>query len=241
MFKGQQIHNWIWKWHILAGLFSLPFIFLLAVTGAIYLFKGDYEQQAYKEVQQVSVSGPRLSYEQLFDSATEAALLNGQPLPSKMILPNGLEQAVEFQSGRHSSKRSTYVDPYSGEVTGSWAVSDTLMQKVRKLHGELLLGKQGTLVIELVASWMVVLIITGIYVWWPKGKSGVKGLFTVRFNAGKRTLYRDLHAVTGFWLSAFLLVILAGGMPWTEYFGSNYKWVRDNTGSGYPSATTAVV
>ncbi|MFD2178617.1 PepSY-associated TM helix domain-containing protein [Veronia pacifica] len=236
MFKGKQLHNWIWKWHILAGLFSLPFLFLLSVTGAIYLFKGDYEQSAYRDVIQVEKSGERLSYQQLLENATTAAKAESSKKPSKIILPQSETDAVEFQSGRFSSKRSTYVDPYSGEVTGSWAVSDTLMQKVRKLHGELLLGKQGTLVIELVASWLVVLVITGVYVWWPRGQRGIRGLFTVRFNAGKRVMYRDLHAVTGFWVSGFLLLILAGGMPWTEVFGSNFKWLRDNTGSGYPSA-----
>nr|WP_305814023.1 hypothetical protein [Photobacterium leiognathi] len=40
------------------------------------------------------------------------------------------------------------MDPYTGDVTGQFARNDTLMQKVRKLHGELLLGKKGRWVIE---------------------------------------------------------------------------------------------
>ena len=33
------LNSWLWKWHFIAGLISLPFVFLLAVTGGIYLFK----------------------------------------------------------------------------------------------------------------------------------------------------------------------------------------------------------
>jgi uncharacterized iron-regulated membrane protein len=46
--------------------------------------------------------------------------------------------------------------------------------------------------------------------------------------------WRDVHAVFGFWLSAFLLAVVAGGMPWTDVFGSNLKWVQTQTDTGYP-------
>jgi uncharacterized iron-regulated membrane protein len=105
---------------------------------------------------------------------------------------------------------------------------------VRKLHGELLLDKVGTTVVELVASWFIVLILTGLYVWWPKKGTGLGGFITIRFSRGKRILFRDLHSVTGFWLSIFLLMILAGGMPWTDVFGDQLKWVQKQTNSGFP-------
>jgi uncharacterized iron-regulated membrane protein len=44
-----------------------------------------------------------------------------------------------------------------------------------------------------------------------------------------------LHAVSGFWLSILLLIVLAGGLPWTDVFGSNFKWLQDVTNTGYPS------
>jgi uncharacterized iron-regulated membrane protein len=47
-------------------------------------------------------------------------------------------------------------------------------------------------------------------------------------------LYRDIHAVTGFWFSLLLLLVLAGGLPWTDVFGSNFKWFQDVTNTGYP-------
>ncbi|MCG3864269.1 MULTISPECIES: PepSY domain-containing protein [unclassified Photobacterium] len=235
MIGARNIHNWLWRWHIIAGIISLPFIFLLSVTGAVYLFKTDYEQQAYKNVTNVdSSSSSSLSYQQQYLAAKQAAIENNVPIPTKMVLPEQMNTATKFIAGRFSSESYIYVDRYTGEVTGLFARKDTLMQKVRKFHGELLLGKSGSWITELIASWLVVLIITGLYLFFPRSISGIKSLFIVRVKQGKRIFYRDLHTVSGFWLSMALLVVLAGGLPWTELFGSNYKLLRDTTETGYP-------
>ena len=33
------LYRTVWRWHFYAGLFVVPFILLLSLTGAIYLFK----------------------------------------------------------------------------------------------------------------------------------------------------------------------------------------------------------
>ncbi|HBM59677.1 MAG TPA: hypothetical protein DD444_10840, partial [Citreicella sp.] len=35
------LYRAIWRWHFIAGLLILPFVLILAVTGAIYLFKDE--------------------------------------------------------------------------------------------------------------------------------------------------------------------------------------------------------
>jgi uncharacterized iron-regulated membrane protein len=32
------LYGAVWRWHFLAGLFALPFLLNLAVTGGLYLF-----------------------------------------------------------------------------------------------------------------------------------------------------------------------------------------------------------
>ncbi|WP_264817762.1 PepSY domain-containing protein, partial [Acidomonas methanolica] len=34
----------VWRWHFFAGLFCLPFVVLLCLTGTIYLFKPQIDQ-----------------------------------------------------------------------------------------------------------------------------------------------------------------------------------------------------
>jgi uncharacterized iron-regulated membrane protein len=43
-----------------------------------------------------------------------------------------------------------------------------------------------------------------------------------------RLFWRDLHAVTGFWGSALLLLMLVSGMTWTGLWGKQYAdlWNR---------------
>ncbi|WP_452598037.1 PepSY-associated TM helix domain-containing protein [Pontimicrobium sp. MEBiC01747] len=233
--KNNKLNQWLWKWHFIAGLVSLPFIILLAITGGIYLFKDNYDGPKQETIKVIKAEGNAISFQKQWKLAKAVA----KKEPNIMVIPNKKNQATEFVSGRFSHKNSVYINPYKGEVSGKISPKDSKMHTVRKLHGELLLGKFGTKIIELIASWMVVLIITGIYVFWPNRKQGLKGFFTVRLKQGKRILFRDLHAVLGFWISLLLLLTLAGGFPWTDVFGANFKWVQKVTNTGYPKTWDA--
>ena len=228
MKKGS--YNWIWKWHMIGGLVSFPVVFILAVSGIIYLFKDHYEEPRHAEVKEVEILDKRLTYQEQLDIAGKSwsRKING------MVIPMKSNQATEFVSGRFSNRSSLFVDPYIGEVTGEIVVKNTDMYKIRKLHGELLTGSFGTKIIELVGSWMIVLIITGLFLFVPRKKRDWVKLFRVRINGPKHVLYRDLHMVGGFWFSIVLLLVLAGGMPWTDVWGEGFKWVQKQTKTGYP-------
>ena len=228
--KNRKLNQWLWKWHFIAGLISLPFVLVLSITGAIYLFKPDVEKDVISSIQNIEKGQQKtVSYKKQFAIATTQL----KKKPNALILHNDATKSTEFVSGRFSHKKSVFINQYTGEFSGEFSPKSIWMHTVRKLHGELLTGKVGTKIIELIASWMVVLILTGLYIWWPFTK-GIKGVFTIRFKDGKRTLFRDLHAVTGFWMSILLLIVLAGGFPWTDVFGSNFKWVQKVTNTGYP-------
>ena len=228
--KNLNLHQWLWKWHFIAGLISLPFMLILALSGVLYLFKDMYEAPNHQKTQEIKAEGSPISYQNQWEIAQKEAIKT----PSQMVLPSSTNQATEFVSGRFSNKSSIFIDPYQAKAKGEIIVKQTFMYKIRKLHGELLLGSYGTKVVELIASWMVVLILTGLYVWFPLKRFSWKGVFTWRISGSKRLFYRDLHVVTGFWVSLLLLIILAGGFPWTDVFGANFKWLQQVTHTGYP-------
>lgn len=229
--KNIRLNAWLWKWHFIAGIISLPFIVLLSVTGGIYLFNADFEQEAKASLQKVEVTENALSFQEQLEFITKEV---GKK-PASVTIPKHKNEATEFVYGRFGKKKSFYVDPYKGTVIGKYAAKDTNMYSVRKLHGELLGGSFGTKIVELIASWMVVLILTGICIWWPVRKWRLKGLFTYRTKVDKRTFFRDVHAVTGFWISILLLLVLAGAFPWTDVVGENFKWLQKVTNTGYPT------
>ncbi|GAB3522035.1 PepSY domain-containing protein [Emticicia fontis] len=227
---SKNIYPWIVKWHFIGGIISAPIVILLATTGLIYLFKDKYEapqKAALTHIEQKTEN--KMSFQEQWQLAKK----EWKKVPSGMIVPQSDNEATEFISGKFSHKSHLYIDPFGQKVKGSININETDMYKVRKLHGELLLGSYGTKVVELVASWMVVLIITGLYLFWPRS-GGIKSFFSVRTNQSKRILFRDIHALAGFWFSFLLLLVLAGGLPWTDVFGKSYQWVQKVTNSGYP-------
>lgn len=226
----KQLNKWMWKWHFISGIILMPLILFLTITGAIYLFKALYEDYSYKTMQYVQFQDKTLSYEKQKELVEK--FISKQT--TNVIISEDKNKATVFEIGKWSGKTSVYINQYTGEIIGSIKVKDTLMYKIKKLHGSLMIGSYGEKIVELVASWMVVLILTGLYIWWPKGDWKLKGLFLIRRDAGKRIFYRDLHAVTAFWMSIFILITLAGGLPWTSVWGEGFKTVQKLTNSGYP-------
>jgi len=225
-----SFYKWIFKWHLIGGIVLLPIILIISITGSIYLFKDKYEQKANDEMTIIPSSNEKVSFQEQY----EAAKKNWEKVPESIVVPVSKNRATEFTSGMFSHKSSIYVNPHNGKIIGKVNLNETDMYKVRKLHGELLSGKVGGAIVELVASWMVVLLITGIFIFWPR-ESGWKGFFRVRWKESKRIIFRDLHAVMGFWFSFVLILILAGGLPWTNIFGKNYAWVQAKLDAGYPA------
>ncbi|UAB82387.1 PepSY domain-containing protein [Marixanthomonas sp. SCSIO 43207] len=234
--KNKKLNQWLWKWHVIAGLISAPFIVLLAITGGIYLFKDTYEKGRKDNVVKVIPSNNIHSYE---EQRNVADSILGKP-HSAMILSFKDSLATQFISGSFGHKNSVYVNPYTNKIIDIIADTDGAMYNIRKLHGELLLGTAGTLIVELIASWIMVLLITGVFVWWPMRNWRLQGFFVPRLNMGKQVLFRDLHAIIAFWISTLLILVLAGAFPWTEVVGSNFKKVQEITNTGFPKSWMGV-
>jgi len=195
--KLEKLNQWMWRWHVIAGLVSLPFVLVLAITGGIYLFKSNIETPIIKSLQGIKVEGKAISFQKQLKIVSRKM----PKVPTAIVLPSEKTQATEFVVGKFSHKNSWFVNPYTGNVNGNFSPEDSWMHIVRKLHGELLGGEIGTKIVELIASWMIVLILTGIYIFWPARKRGWRGFFSIRIKLGRRIMFRDIHAIGGVWIS----------------------------------------
>ncbi len=83
----------------------------------------------------------------------------------------------------------------------------------------------GNLVMELTATWILVLLASGIYLWWPRAIEATKPLLKVRWGKGGRIRWRDLHALTGVVIAVILICYIVSGMTWTRYWGENWRAV----------------
>ena len=92
----------------------------------------------------------------------------------------------------------------------------------KALHGTLLLGAFGDYVIEIVAGFGVLLIVSGVYLWWPRdGKSLRQAFFPAVATAGPRR-WRNLHGAIGAWVAPLLLFFFLSGLAWTPFWGGEF-------------------
>jgi uncharacterized iron-regulated membrane protein len=72
--------------------------------------------------------------------------------------------------------------------------------------------------IEIAASLGMVLIATGLYMWWPRN-AGWRAALIPSVGRGGRAMWRSLHGVVGFWISLFLVFFLISGLSWAGIWG----------------------
>ena len=213
-----SFYNLAWRWHFYAGLFVIPFMILLSLTGIVYLFKPQLDPLLYPELLEVQAAGTPLSADQLLQCLQQA---EPAAVVSKYLPPVNAERSAQFVATLDGRETHLFLDPYSGALLGQQDAQDNLQAIARALHGELLIGTVGDRLIELAAGWGVVLVVSGLYLWWPRGQGGA-GVLWPRLSARGRLLWRDLHAVSGFWGSALLLFMLLTGMTWTGFWGAQF-------------------
>jgi uncharacterized iron-regulated membrane protein len=219
----------VWRWHFYAGLFCVPFILILALTGSIYLFKPQVEAWLDSPYDGNTIDGPLAAPSMLVAQAVEA--VPGSRF-QHFILPQSPGDAVRvIVRDADGASIRVLLHPVSGEVLLQQPESERLMAVIRDIHGELLVGTPGSLAVELAASWAIVMVLTGLYLWWPRDNPGLAGILTIRVRAGGRLFWRDLHSVVGLWVSFFALFLLLTALPWTEVWGDAFKAVREATGT----------
>lgn len=215
----------IWRWHFYAGLFVLPFVLILSVTGAIYLFKPQIDRWEERDFRALSITGAVSADQQL------EAVRNAYPGSrfNHYRMPEHPGDAAMVQMGTSGGAPiEVFVSP-QGEVLGTLDPEQRISGFVGKFHGSLLMGEWGDRLVELVASWTIVMILTGLYLWWPRPFAAAGTLYP-RLTLKGRPLLKDVHRVTGFWIAGFVLVMLASGLPWAGTWGSALSWARAELG-----------
>ncbi|MCY1281053.1 PepSY-associated TM region [compost metagenome] len=222
--KPLDFYNLAWRWHFYAGLFVAPFMILLALTGIIYLFKPQLDQLMYHDLLRVPPGATALGADQQMERLRASY---PQLEISKYLPPSAPDRSAQFVGVHAGREVNLYLDPYSGKLLGSQDARDNLQAIARALHGELMIGTVGDRLVELAAGWGIVLVVSGVYLWWPRGRAG-RGILLPRLGQRGRPLWRELHAVLGFWGSLLLLFMLLSGMTWTGYWGKSFAdvWNR---------------
>lgn len=226
-----SLYRAIWRWHFFAGLLVIPFLLNLAITGSIYLFKDQIADTFYAQRNIVADTGAMLPPQKIVDAALAAA--PGATATSYREAAAGDRSAlVTVSKGGQSTL--VYVNPHNGEVLGSVGSKQEFSWVVKRIHSLEYFGTWTNRIIEIVSGFALILVVTGIYLWWPRRQTG--GVLTVRGTPARRVFWRDLHAVTGAIAGIVIFFLAFSGMPWSGYWGANVNAWLTSHDLGYPAA-----
>ena len=217
----------VWRWHFYAGVFTFPFVIVLAISGSIYLFKPQIEAWIDRPYDNLEIHHPAPVSEQV------QAALSSVPdsTPSGYEFPSTPKSAARVLVRKEGESTRVYVHPETLSILHSVPENQRFMKILFRLHGELLMGDRGSNMVELASSWTIIMIVSGLYLWWPRNAKGLGGVLYPRWKMGSRILWRDLHSVTGVWISTLALFLLMSGLPWAKFWGNYLKTIRTMTGT----------
>ncbi|OWW05087.1 hypothetical protein ATY81_03770 [Rhizobium sp. R72] len=236
--SASDLYRAVWRWHFYAGLLVLPFMITLAITGGLYLFKDEIDAAIHSDLKRVAVQ-PGVNC--AAPSAMVAAALAAHPgIAVKFTDPATPDASAEITVGTEAEgKLAVYVNPYTAKVLGALPDRGTVMWTIRYLHSFKYFESYARMLIEIAAGWSILLVATGIYLWWPRRQTG--GVFSVRGTPKRRVFWRDMHAVTGIFVGFFIVFLAITGMPWSGIWGGKVnEWANGNN-FGYPAGVRVAV
>lgn len=207
-----------WRWHFYAGLYVAPFLIMLAVTGLIMLWTATLFGRDGEKIYTVEPQATVASVSAQAGAATLA--IPGQII--QYIAPRTPEQASLFRINQGDGSFMVAVDPYKAEVLGNWERRNGLYDLADTIHGTLLIGDLGDRLIEIAAGLGIVLVVTGLYLWWPRDGRGFGSVLVPQFPAKGRQLWKSLHLTIGFYASLFLVIFLLSGLTWAGIWGEKF-------------------
>jgi uncharacterized iron-regulated membrane protein len=221
-FSSQLEHRTVWRWHFYAGIFCIPFVLWLSVTGTVFLFHPQIQHLLDRPYDHLAIA-----HRATANAQVQAALaaMPGTTFDS-YELPHSTTAAAQVLVDKGSQQFRVYVHPQTLAILKIDDEDHRVDVFTSRLHGELLLGRYGSWVVELAGSWAVVMILTGLFLWWPANTNRLGGVLYPRLGLGSRAFWKDIHSVTGIYVSFFALFLLFTGLPWAKSWGGYLKAIR---------------
>ncbi|WP_170610814.1 PepSY-associated TM helix domain-containing protein [Ruegeria arenilitoris] len=202
-----------WRWHFFAGLFVIPFLMTHAITGMMMLWISWIDGRDGERTQVAPQITPA-AISALAEAAT-AAVPEG--VLKQYVAPRREDLAALFRVDSNGDATMVAVDPYTAKVIETFPRRSGWYDFFDNIHSDLKLGTVGDRILETAASISLVLIATGIFMWWPRGTS-LRSVLVPSLTRG-RALWKSLHGAVGIWISLVLFFFLVSGLSWAGIWG----------------------
>ena len=203
---------------ILSIIFAIPLL-VIGVTGAILSYQHELEELINLNAAKVEKTGEMLSIEKILQSFSEQA---GVKQPARLVLPKSENEAIKIYA---NNSDAYLVDPYTAQIIGKdYGVA--FVRVAMSLHRNLGLaltgnktaGEVGKQIVGASTVAMIVLVISGVWLHFPRLKRKFAEAVKPNFKLKKYALFHNLHTSLGALSAAIYLVICLTGLMWS------YRW-----------------
>jgi len=212
----------IGKLHLWLGLASGLIVLIVSLSGAVFVFQDEIRDltQPWRKVE--VQARPMLP-----PSVLQAAATKAKPgFTASWTTYNGPDRSVAVYLSKDADVYYAFLNPYSGQLLKVQNLRSDFFTIVQNLHMYLLLPPAiGKWVVDIAVITFVVMLISGLVLWWPRNKAARKQRFSVKWDASPKRRTYDLHNVFGFYASALALVLALSGLC------ISYEWLMDGVGA----------
>jgi uncharacterized iron-regulated membrane protein len=206
----------VWRWHFYAGLYVIPFLLTLATTGLLMLWIAVLTGIGDEKL--TIPRGDHLLEVSALTTAAEAAVPGSTATQYVASLSPDHIATVAVLAGEVTT--GVTLNPYTGKVLNQFPWRAGWYDFLTDIHGSLLIGDVGDWMIEAAASLGLLLLISGIFLHWPR--EGWAKALTVQTTAKGRAFWKSLHGAVGLWISVLLVAFLISGLSWTGFWGTKF-------------------
>jgi uncharacterized iron-regulated membrane protein len=202
-----KLRRAIFQIHLYTGLLIGALITLSGLTGSLLVFGQELDEALNPNLLCVSPQGEPVSIQMVIDAVRQ----NYPTHDLKRIkLPQDIQSTYEVRLN-FGERVKVYIDPYTNQILGSRTNDNSIKEFVYVLHAEMFAGEIGKTVIGISAILLLLLIITGVIVWWPGRKHLRRGL-TIQRKASWKRINHDIHNVFGIFAMPLLLLSAITGV-----------------------------
>jgi uncharacterized iron-regulated membrane protein len=202
--------------HLWLGLISGLVIFTVAITGSIYAFEEEIRNVIHRDLLKVKPSDKTsISIDDLLQIIKKEY---PKDKIKSVIVRTDKTRSVQINL---KSKTSVYIDPFTGKILGTIDQETEFLAVVLKIHRSLCLGDTGKMITGISALIFVIMLISGMFLWWPRNKALLIQKFSVKRNAHWKKLNYDLHSVLGFYASWIIIFTALTGIIFS------FKWAEE--------------
>ncbi|PLY05198.1 MAG: sulfite reductase [Arcobacter sp.] len=210
----------LFKIHLVLGLTAGIVLLVVGLTGSLLSFDKEILHFVNQDSYIVEISDKkRLSTKELLEKFKEKfpqSKVNGitfsKDLKSTVV--------INIAGSKGKAKRrgiNYYINPYTAEVLPN-VEGQGFFKFIENIHRRLAAGDVGKQIVGASVLCLLLLMFSGVYIYWPRVKRAFFKSFTFSFKYKGRAFISAMHSAIGMWVIPFYLLASLTGLYWSYDF-----------------------